>query len=85
MVDVGGKALTARAATASGRVRLGPQAFALVAANQVRKGDVLTVAQLAGADHAAPGYPGCALGFPGCALGLMVSAAQRADAEGGSS
>ncbi len=48
MVDVGGKASTDRAATASGRVFLGPEAFALVQANQLKKGDVLTVAQLAG-------------------------------------
>ncbi|KAK9834286.1 hypothetical protein WJX81_003811 [Elliptochloris bilobata] len=48
MVDVGGKAPTERTASASGRVALAPEAFALVAANQIKKGDVLTVAQLAG-------------------------------------
>ena len=35
-------------AVASGRVVLGPAAFELVAANAVKKGDVLTVAQVAG-------------------------------------
>ena len=49
MVDVGSKPPTERAAAASGSVALGPEAFALVAANQIKKGDVLTVAQLAGA------------------------------------
>lgn len=48
MVDVGAKSPTERAAVASGCVALGPDAFALVAANQIKKGDVLTVAQLAG-------------------------------------
>lgn len=48
MVDVGAKAATPRSATAGATVLLGPTAFALVAANQVAKGDVLTVAQLAG-------------------------------------
>ena len=54
MVDVSGKAPSVRSATASGVVALGPEAFALVAANGLRKGDVLTVAQLAGAG-AGPG------------------------------
>jgi molybdenum cofactor biosynthesis enzyme len=49
MVDVGGKASTSRVAVASGRVLLGPEAFGLVQANQMKKGDVMTVAQLAGA------------------------------------
>lgn len=49
MVDVGQKASTSRMAVASGRVHLGPEAFSLVQANQMKKGDVLTVAQLAGA------------------------------------
>ena len=42
------KASTQRSATASGRVLLGPQAFGLVAVNAIKKGDVLTVAQIAG-------------------------------------
>jgi cyclic pyranopterin monophosphate synthase len=48
MVDVGGKDDSNRTATAAARVLLGPEAFPLVAANQVGKGDVMTVAQLAG-------------------------------------
>jgi hypothetical protein len=48
MVDVGGKAASGRSASASARVRLGPAAYALVAANKMAKGDVLGVARLAG-------------------------------------
>ena len=39
---------TVRSATAGARVLLGPQVCGLVASNQLAKGDVLTVAQLAG-------------------------------------
>ena len=42
------KANTVRSATAAARVVLGPEVFRLVASNQLSKGDVLTVAQLAG-------------------------------------
>jgi cyclic pyranopterin phosphate synthase len=48
MVDVGGKPVTRREAVAAGRVRLSPEAFARVRENRLAKGDVLTVAQLAG-------------------------------------
>lgn len=48
MVDVGEKDVTMREARARGRIYLGPQAFALVQENKIKKGDVLTVAQLAG-------------------------------------
>uniref|UniRef100_F7BN00 Molybdenum cofactor biosynthesis protein 1 n=1 Tax=Monodelphis domestica TaxID=13616 RepID=F7BN00_MONDO len=48
MVDVGGKPTTERVAVASAVVLLGPQAFNLVRQNQLRKGDALVVAQLAG-------------------------------------
>lgn len=48
MVDVGKKSPTVRSATAAARVLLGPEAFRLVAENQIAKGDVLTVSQLAG-------------------------------------
>jgi molybdenum cofactor biosynthesis protein MoaC len=48
MVDVGHKAVTARTAVAEAWVVLGEAAFSLVEANKLKKGDVLTVAQLAG-------------------------------------
>ena len=48
MVDVSGKAVTARSACASGRVLLSAEAVAALRAGEVPKGDVLRVAELAG-------------------------------------
>ena len=48
MVDVGGKPVTVRTASAEGRVRMSREAFDLVAAQAIKKGDVLTVAEVAG-------------------------------------
>jgi cyclic pyranopterin phosphate synthase len=48
MVDVGGKPVTERTAEAEGAVRMSREAFELVAGNAIEKGDVLTVAQVAG-------------------------------------
>lgn len=48
MVDVGAKPDTERVAIARARVRLQPGTLALIQANGVKKGDVLTVAQIAG-------------------------------------
>lgn len=48
MVDVAGKAETARSATAQGCIRMLPATLALVAEGDARKGDVLGVARLAG-------------------------------------
>jgi cyclic pyranopterin phosphate synthase len=48
MVDVGGKPVTARSATAEGAIRMSPDAFRLVAGGTVPKGDVLTVSRIAG-------------------------------------
>jgi cyclic pyranopterin phosphate synthase len=48
MVDVGAKPDTERVAIARGRVRMQPETLALIQANAVKKGDVLTVAQIAG-------------------------------------
>jgi cyclic pyranopterin phosphate synthase len=48
MVDVSEKAETERVAVAKGAVVMAPETLALIKAGQVKKGDVLTVAQLAG-------------------------------------
>ncbi len=48
MVDVGEKAETARIAIAKGEVLMRLETFKLVRAGALKKGDVLTVAQLAG-------------------------------------
>ena len=48
MVDVATKPDTPRTAVAAGRVLLGEEVFRLVEERRIRKGDVLTVAQIAG-------------------------------------
>jgi cyclic pyranopterin monophosphate synthase len=48
MVDVSDKAETERSATAKGSVLMKPETLALVAAGEMKKGDVLSVARLAG-------------------------------------
>jgi len=48
MVDVGGKAQTARSATATGRIRMSAEALAAVHEGSGPKGDVLAVARVAG-------------------------------------
>lgn len=48
MVDVGGKTESSRLSVAIAKVYLGQEAFNLVKENKIHKGDVLTVAQLAG-------------------------------------
>lgn len=48
MVDVGVKSDTRRYAVASGRVLLGQRAFQAVETNSLAKGDVLSVARVAG-------------------------------------
>jgi cyclic pyranopterin phosphate synthase len=48
LVDVSDKPVSARTATALGRVKMSPQAFAAVQKSALSKGDVLTVAQVAG-------------------------------------
>jgi cyclic pyranopterin monophosphate synthase len=47
MVDVGAKPATHRVAVASGRIRMRPATFRLVAAGRAKKGDVLGVARIA--------------------------------------
>lgn len=48
MVDVGAKVPVHRSARASGTIRLAPTTVELVRENKMKKGDVLTVAQIAG-------------------------------------
>lgn len=48
MVDVGGKAVTERVATASGRVLMRPETLEMIERRAAAKGDVLGVARLAG-------------------------------------
>ena len=48
MVDVGEKPISQRVAVAAGRVLVSEQTFALIQSGGMKKGDVLTVAQIAG-------------------------------------
>lgn len=62
MVDVSAKAETHRVARATGLIRMQPETFALVAAGQAKKGDVIAVARIAaiqGAKRTAELVPLC--------------------------
>ena len=48
MVDVGEKPVTARTATAAVRVLVNRETFSMIRSGGIKKGDVLTVAQIAG-------------------------------------
>ena len=48
MVDVSGKEITQRRALAEGKIRVSREVFEANAGRKVKKGDVLTVAQVAG-------------------------------------
>ena len=48
MVDVGDKAVTARTAVAEGRIVMQPETMRLIAAGDHHKGDVLSIARIAG-------------------------------------
>lgn len=48
MVDVGGKAVSPRTAVAEGAIRMSAEAYGLVAANRIGKGDVLAASEMAG-------------------------------------
>lgn len=48
MVDVGGKTPQRRVARAMGNIALGPRTVTLIRENDIAKGDVLTVARIAG-------------------------------------
>lgn len=62
MVDILGKPLVKRVAVAQGFIRLSPQSIAVVRSGSSHKGDVLSIAQLAGimgAKHTASLIPLC--------------------------
>jgi cyclic pyranopterin monophosphate synthase len=48
MVDVSVKAIQLRTATATGHITLGRETLALIRENKMKKGDVLTIAEIAG-------------------------------------
>jgi len=48
MVDVSAKPMSARVATAAGKIKLRPETIELVSTNQIAKGNVLATARIAG-------------------------------------
>ncbi|NLJ44118.1 MAG: cyclic pyranopterin monophosphate synthase MoaC [Bacteroidales bacterium] len=52
MVDIGSKEIQQRSAKAAGHIRLSEGTLKLIADNLIKKGDVLTVAQIAGINAA---------------------------------
>ena len=48
MVDVGDKPISVRTAVASGAILMAPETFKLLQGNNLKKGDVIPVARLAG-------------------------------------
>ncbi len=48
MVDVSGKPVQRRIARACGRIRMAPETAGLIRENSIKKGDVLSVAEIAG-------------------------------------
>ena len=48
MVDVSDKAVTARVAVAEGHITMAPETFEIISQGKAKKGDVLSVARLAG-------------------------------------
>jgi cyclic pyranopterin monophosphate synthase len=64
MVAVGAKADTERVAVAQARICMRPETLALIRANAAKKGDVLTVAQIAGIQAAKRTYELIPLAHP---------------------
>jgi cyclic pyranopterin phosphate synthase len=52
MVDIGEKEIQSRIAKAQGHIKLAPATVSLIKENQMKKGDVLSVAQIAGINAA---------------------------------
>ena len=52
MVDVGDKTIRTRIAKACGSISLAPETLKIISENQLKKGDVMTVAQIAGINAA---------------------------------
>ena len=52
MVDISGKSVVHRVAVATGRIFLQPETLILIRENQMKKGDVLSVARIAGINGA---------------------------------
>ncbi|NIA15056.1 MAG: cyclic pyranopterin monophosphate synthase MoaC [Nitrospiraceae bacterium] len=80
MVDVSGKTPQRRTAKASGRIRLAPATLTLVAGNALKKGDVFTVAELAGIQAAKRTHELVPLCHPLSITNIDVTASLEEDA-----
>lgn len=80
MVDVSAKAVTAREASAAGRVLVSPQVIALLRGEGVPKGDALGVARLAGIQAAKRTPDLIPLAHPIAVHGVVVDLAVAEDA-----
>jgi cyclic pyranopterin phosphate synthase len=79
MVDVSGKAVTAREATAAGRVLCSPRVVALLRGEGMPKGDALAVARLAGIQAAKRTPELVPLAHPVAVHGVVVELEVRDD------
>jgi cyclic pyranopterin phosphate synthase len=79
MVDVSGKPVTAREATARGRVLCSPEVIALLRGDGVPKGDALAVARLAGIQAAKRTPDLIPLAHPIAVHGVVVELEVRDD------
>jgi cyclic pyranopterin phosphate synthase len=79
MVDVSGKAVTAREASAAGRVLCSPEVVALLRGEGVPKGDALAVARLAGIQAAKRTPDLIPLAHPIAVHGVVVDLEVRDD------
>jgi cyclic pyranopterin phosphate synthase len=80
MVDVSSKAVTAREATARGRVLMKPETLALIAEGNMPKGDVLATARIAGIMAAKRTHELVPLCHPLPISGITVELTPSADA-----
>jgi cyclic pyranopterin monophosphate synthase len=80
MVDVGGKPVQRRVARAQGRIRMAPETVALIAENNIKKGDVLTVAEIAATQAAKKTFDLIPLCHPVQTTAIRVRARLETDA-----
>lgn len=79
MVDVGHKPDQQRRASATGKIRLAAETVALIAENNMKKGDVLTVAEIAGVQAAKKTAEWIPLCHPLPLTGIKVNAILETD------
>jgi len=81
MADVSGKAVTRRVAVAGGRIHIGHEAFELLAAGRLPKGDPLPIAEIAGIQAAKQTPALLPLCHPIALNRVMIHSVLRAEAD----